>query len=443
MSKQAFTAARVEGLTCEAGKQQTIHWDAKTPGFGMRVTATGARSYIFESRLFGNTIRTTVGDARAWELGKARAEATRLKNLIDNGIDPREHRAELAAAHAARQTAARRREITFGEAWDEYVAARKQFWSDRHHEDHVKHAADGGQARKRGKGLTRPGPLARLRPLKLSELDGSRIAEWLVSETAERSTVAALSFRLLRAFIRWCGDTPTYRGIVPEDAYTARDVKDAVPAIRAREGDSLQREQLAAWFSGVRSLDNFVHSVYLQGLLILGPRREELAAIRWESDVDLQWRSMTLNDKVEGTGGRTIPIPPYYAGLLKELKLRNETPPNKRVLARLAKKGRPWSPSPWVFPSVTSADGKISEPRSAHVRALKTAGLPHISIQGLRRSFGTLSEWCELPVGVVAQIQGHKPSAVAEKHYRRRPIDLLRQWHDRIETWILQQAKVL
>ena len=158
MSKQAFTAARVESLACEAGKQQTIHWDAKTPGFGMRVTATGARSYIFESRLFGNTIRTTVGDARAWELSKARAEATRLKNLIDNGIDPREHRAELAAAHAARQTAARRREITLGEAWDEYVAARKQFWSDRHHEDHVKHAADGGQARKRGKGRRRSGP---------------------------------------------------------------------------------------------------------------------------------------------------------------------------------------------------------------------------------------------------------------------------------------------
>ena len=29
-------------------------------------------------------------------------------------------------------------------------------------------------------------------------------------------------------------------------------------------------------------------------------------------------------------------------------------------------------------------------------------------------------------MGVVAQIQGHKPSALAEKHYRRRPLDLLR-----------------
>jgi hypothetical protein len=37
---------------------------------------------------------------------------------------------------------------------------------------------------------------------------------------------------------------------------------------------------------------------------------------------------------------------------------------------------------------------------------------------------------------------GHKPSAIAEKHYRRRPLDLLRMWHERIEAWILEQAGI-
>ena len=37
---------------------------------------------------------------------------------------------------------------------------------------------------------------------------------------------------------------------------------------------------------------------------------------------------------------------------------------------------------------------------------------------------------------------GHKPSALAEKHYRRRPLDLLRMWHTRIEAWILEQAGI-
>lgn len=73
---------------------------------------------------------------------------------------------------------------------------------------------------------------------------------------------------------------------------------------------------------------------------------------------------------------------------------------------------------------------------------LETMGLPHVTLHGLRRSFGTLSEWVECPVGVVAQIQGHKPSAIAEKHYRRRPLDLLRMWHVKIEGWILEQAGI-
>ncbi|WP_439889614.1 tyrosine-type recombinase/integrase [Ralstonia sp. 25C] len=441
MSKQNFTAARVDSFQCEPGKSQTIYWDAKTPGFGLRVTAAGARAYIFESRLFGKTIRLTVGDVRAWDLGRARTEAARLKTLIDDGKDPREVRAEQQAAHEARRVEARRREVTFGEVWDEYVESRRPFWSERHYRDHIQHASAGGIQRKRAKSLTVAGPLAALRPIKLPELTGEYIADWLTRESVERATMAALSFRLLRSFIRWAADTPSYAGLIPENAYRARDVKDAVPRVRARDGDSLQREQLAAWFDGVRSISNPVGSAYLQGLLITGARREEWAGLRWE-DVDFRWRSVVLDDKVEGTGGRTIPLTPYLATLLWNLKQLNETPPNKRQATRLAGKGEAWEPSPWVFASKTSEDGKIAEPRSSHTKALEAAGLPHITLHGLRRSFGTLSEWVEVPVGVVAQIQGHKPSAIAEKHYRRRPLDLLRMWHDRIEAWMLEQAGV-
>ncbi len=37
---------------------------------------------------------------------------------------------------------------------------------------------------------------------------------------------------------------------------------------------------------------------------------------------------------------------------------------------------------------------------------------------------------------------GHEPSALAEKHYRRRPLDLLRMWHDKIEAWMLEHAGI-
>ncbi len=68
--------------------------------------------------------------------------------------------------------------------------------------------------------------------------------------------------------------------------------------------------------------------------------------------------------------------------------------------------------------------------------------MPELTIHGLRRSFGTLAEWVECPVDISAQIMGHKPTAIAEKHYCKRPIDLLRQWHTKIEAFILQEADI-
>ena len=71
------------------------------------------------------------------------------------------------------------------------------------------------------------------------------------------------------------------------------------------------------------------------------------------------------------------------------------------------------------------------------------AGPEGLTLHGLRRSFASLTEWLEVPAGVVAQIQGHKPSATAEKHYRVRPLELLRVHHERIEAWILKEAGIV
>ncbi len=48
----------------------------------------------------------------------------------------------------------------------------------------------------------------------------------------------------------------------------------------------------------------------------------------------------------------------------------------------------------------------------------------------------------EMPAGIAAQIQGHAPQGVREQHYIRRPLDLLRMWHVKIEAWILEQAGI-
>jgi integrase len=161
---------------------------------------------------------------------------------------------------------------------------------------------------------------------------------------------------------------------------------------------------------------NPVIAAYLQTALLTGARREEVAGIRWE-DVDFQWKSMTIKDKVQGSAHPADALRRFAAGRLPR---RNE----------------------WVFSSPAAASGRLQEPRIMHNKALTAAGLPALSIHGLRRSFGTLAEWVECPAGVSAQIMGHKPSATAEKHYRVRPLDLLRMWHTKIEAWILNEAGI-
>lgn len=416
--RENFTADRVTRFQCQPGKQQSIHWDGKTPGLGLRVTQAGAKSYIFEGWLNKKSMRITIGDVRTWAITKAQAEATRLKTLTDQGIDPRQQKADMAAAAVAKQADIDRQRVTLGDAWLAYTGPRDQKWGKRHVADHDNLSSRGGKALKRGIGKTKPGPLASLLDAKLSELTGERIAKWLTSETMTRPTSSALAFRLLRGCLNWCESEKEYAGLVPTGALVAPKVRRALPKKTAKD-DCLQSEQLALWFENVRKLGNPVQSAYLQSLLILGARREELARIRW-SDVDFQWKSITIRDKVDGL--RTIPLTPYVASLLTALPRRNE----------------------WVFssPKAHSKTGRLADFRAPHVLALTNAGLPHVSLHGLRRSFSTLSEWCEVPTGVVAQIMGHKPSAIAEQHYKIRPIDLLRMWHVKIEAWMLEKASI-
>jgi integrase len=94
-----------------------------------------------------------------------------------------------------------------------------------------------------------------------------------------------------------------------------------------------------------------------------------------------------------------------------------------------------------VFASPTAASARITEPRAPHAEALADAGIPHVSIHGLRRSFALSGKASGAPAGAIAQVMGHKPSANAER-YKPRPIDALRGYLARVETFILDRAGI-
>ena len=413
-----FTSQRVVALLCPQGKRQHIIWDGRTPGLGLRVTAAGAKTFIYQARLHGHTVRVTIGDVRAWSVAQAQEEAIRLRGLTDRGIDPRTERAEQLARSEAEREDAKRREMLVGEAWAAYMAHPAHQWSPRHRLDHERLAQAGGVAKRRGKGKTVPGVLHPLMGLLLCEVTDERLAAWIRSEAATRSNNARQGYEAFRAFWRWCASHASYRPLVDAAAVEGRDLRKVVPRRNSKRFDVLERGHLPAWFAAVRAMPNRVVSAYLQALLLTGARREEMAALRW-SEVDFTWGSLWLKDKVRPEG-RKVPLNPYLAALLAALPRRNE----------------------WVFSSPLAANGRIQEPRIPHNCVLASAGLNHVTLHGLRRTFASLAEWVEMPRGVVAQLMGHAPTATAERHYINRPLDLLAVWHGRFEGWILEQAGV-
>lgn len=444
-----LTVGVIERLMCPPGRAQAFLRDAEGNGLRVRVTPNGSKSFVFEQSLNNKTIRRTIGGVSAWSIEGARAEAKRLSVMLDAGTDPRElerqrraaeaEAAQVAAAKkeserlatASKQAAEKAESLTVAEVWPRYMAEgkpkRRAAWKPRYVLDLNKAASLGGEPKKRGKGTTRPGPLAALMPLALKSIDQDVIAEWFAAEAKAGQAQAVRAVAMFSGFLRWCSTKKDLRALVVRDAARASELGDVLPPKPDARKDAIEQAQLPGWFKGTDKLRSRPAAAYLQALVLTGARREELAGLRWV-DVDFQWNKLTLADKVDAT--RVIPLTPYMAWLLAGLP--------RATLGKGPKKGEP---NPYVFSSNMSTSGRLAEPRAPHADVLADAGIPHVSIHGLRRTFSLMGEAAGAPAGAIAQVMGHKPSAVAEG-YRPRSIDALRPYLAQIERFILNTAEV-
>jgi integrase len=416
-SRVRLTAGRVASFVCPPGKSQAFLWDTDTPTLALRATPTGRKTYVFESRLNGSTLRINIGTLAA-TLEQARAKATALAVMVDAGIDPREVERQQQADKAAAEAAAAAQALTVGDVWPVYLAQgtpkRRDAWKPGYRADLEAMAAPGGVKKKRGEGLTRPGPLFPLMALPLGDVNEDSLKSWFDREALAGKHQAARALMMFRGFLRWCSARREYRNLTDRDAGRAAAIVESLPS-NTRRTDALEAAQVPGWWAGVEQLNNRAASVYLRALLLTGARREELAALKW-ADVDFQWRKLTIADKVEAT--RTIPLTPYLAQLLATLPRSNE----------------------FVFASTGKA-GRIADTRASHAKALQSASIKGLTIHGLRRSFSLLGEAAGAPAGAIAQVMGHKPSATAEG-YRPRSVDALRPFLEQIEAHILSLAGV-
>lgn len=460
-TKINFTGKVVGKLKHKGGSSATYYWDANAPGLGLKVTAAGNRSFVFQKRLGTDVVRKKIGDVATWTLPQAQAEARKLARWVDQGKDPQEEKRKVKAAQ-------KRDSLLVKEVWDLFLSENKSRWSDRHYKDNVRHS----RPPKDGDSSTQ-GVLWPLLTLRLVDVDANALVTWQKgavkafndkvaavdkareeaeealkrweADTTKRKNAkrpkvkvsnigtsnAALrqGFICFRAFWNWIDQLDEYEDIADPKIFKHPSLKGITN--QTPKSDSLQKEDLQAWFTAVQGISNPSISAYIQILLLLGCRRNELTRLTWDR-VKFEKGEIWLHDKVERETGRGIPLTPYVYHLLKQLPkaTKSDIKLNPNV------KG-------YVFFSPTAKSGHLEEPRIPYARALKAAGVEHVSLHGLRRSFSTLSEWMiGIPKGIIAQVQGHKPSATIERYYRNRPIDMLAEWIQKYETWILEKAGI-
>lgn len=391
-----------------AGKKYLLVYDAESTGFGVRLAAGGKKTYFIEVHKDNKTTRITLGNCDTLSLADARERARAVRYAADQGKDPR--KITFESNDIAKTLTLIDTVVTGLLAWHEYVEERWKIgaWKERTYKDHLAVAYAGDGTRQRGilyDVLDRP----------LAKIDRPAIEAWMLANT-HRKARARLAWRYLRAFLRWCSETDDYADLLAERHQPSKRAIESLGRPKAKQ-DALQKEHLAAWFDAVRTrlaATNPTAAAFVQFVLLTGCRPGEARALTWD-DIDTRFKTITFADTKAGES-RTIGLTPFVAQLL-------DTLPRTSSLVFASRNGKPIVPC-----------------HKQLQRVAAWAGLDYVSEHGLRRSFGTLAEWCDLPSGVTAQIMGHKPSAIAEKHYRVRPVGMLREFHERIERFIVENA---
>ncbi|MBO9461693.1 site-specific integrase [Labrenzia sp. R5_0] len=94
-----ITKRFVDQATPPTDKDQILFWDSTTPGFGLRVTKAGAKSYVFRYRDHaGHEKRGTIGKHGGFTPDQAREEARDLYAKVRRGENPFADRKALKAA---------------------------------------------------------------------------------------------------------------------------------------------------------------------------------------------------------------------------------------------------------------------------------------------------------------------------------------------------------
>lgn len=319
-----LTDAAVKRLKAPDDTDRAEFWDTTTQGLGLRVSASGARSWVMILRTLKagdwKQQRVTLGKYPAIPLAEARQLATEARTLAEQGGDP----ASVVEDKKSAMVAASR---------DTFAVVRDEFLT-----------------KYRGRQQRRPAPrtLAEIkrvldsdlfanwrdRPLaKITRRDVLDVLDTLVERGSE--VMANRTFAYLGMLCAWAMD----RGIIQEDP-TEKVKKPG--AERSRERVLSPVELRAIWQATAPTQAN--HGDLFEGiikvLMLTGQRRDEVAGMRWS---EIEGTSWTLpGTRTKNRRQHIVHLAAPVLAILAERKAEQEA---------LALKGADGKPTDFVFTS--------------------------------------------------------------------------------------------
>ncbi|MGB8806778.1 MAG: tyrosine-type recombinase/integrase [Candidatus Rickettsiella isopodorum] len=362
-----LTKIAVDKLPLPSLGNQKRYYDSVMTGFGVRITAKGAKAFFIEKMIKGKQKRLTIGRYPGLTVEQARKEAQKLLGKIATGLDP-----------IAENKASKQRSITLKEVFNDYVRARKSI---------------------------KPTTVADYRCV-LNEA----IPDWLDKEFlsitkvmickrhekhgSERSKARAnFAMRVLRALFNFAmNEYEDERGnaLFLENPVKRLSHTRAWYRIERRQ-NVIKRHELILWYQGLKKLShrydvkqaNTMKDYFLL-VLFTGLRREEAAKLQWK-DIDFKDQTLTVSE-TKNNQVHVLPLSTFLYELL--LRRKKEASSN------------------FVFPASDGKKGYLSEPRKSMLKITRESGV-EFTIHDLRRTFITLAESLDIPVYVLKRLLNH------------------------------------
>lgn len=383
---------KVSTPSLQNGKHtQVFYRDSAIPGFGLRVSSGGAKSFIVETRINNKVKRITLGRYGKLTVEQARKEAMKILGMVVTGQDP-----------AAEKKAKRAKKVTLLEAFEDYLLARKDL-SPTTIKDY-KRSIDGAFSDWQNKAL----------------LDISKdMVEQRHRKLGERSHARANnSMRFLRAIFNHA--KTKYEDAKGNPVILLNPI-DRISETRAwykveRRITLIKPHQLADWYKATLELNAETTRDYLHLLLFTGLRRSEASRLSWD-DVDFSEKTLTINE-TKNHEIHTLPLSDFLEKLLKRRSEHSE--------------------SDYVFPS-ESVRGYLIEPKTAVQKVSELSGVT-FTLHDLRRTFITIAESLDIPAYALKRLLNHKDPNDVTAGYIVFDVNRLRDPMQRITDFIKEHC---